>query len=194
MLFRDFLRVAVTLFGAAATVLAVVAWFGAYDEDTWAPLYFAVGWWLVATAGGLWLGRGYGPTDQIGKLLASARNADAIPEIEPGRIVVNRLWALGLVTLLSGGVAFLIPQIPAVAAGYSIGVALTWRNQARAVQAIEERDGVRYYMDRTSPIAGPRLLRTPGLRKIEPDQEAPRASQDLSPLRLAEGEAAREGR
>jgi len=176
MLFRDFLRVAVMLFGGSATALAVVAWAGGSAEDTWAPMYFAVGWWAVAAIGGLWFGRGHGPTDQIGKLLAGARNANAIPEIEPGRVIVNRLWALALLTVVSGGVAFLLPQIPAIAAGYSLGVALTWRNQARAVQAVEERDGVRYYMDRTSPFAAPRLLRTPGLRKIEPDQEAPRAS------------------
>jgi len=176
MLFRDFLRVAVMLFGGSGTVLAVVAWAGASGEDTWTPLYFAVGWWVIATAGGLWLGRGHGPTEQIGKLLAGARNANAIPEIEPGRMVVNRLWALALLTVVSGGVAFLIPQIPAIAAGYSLGVALTWRNQPRAVQAIEERDGVRFYLDRTSPFAGPRLLRTPGLRKVEAEGEIVRGA------------------
>jgi hypothetical protein len=172
MLFRDFLRVAVMLFGGASTALAIVAIAGASGEDTNLPVYMAVGWWVVAAVAGLWLGRRHGPTEQISKLLAGARNANAIPEIEPGRMVVNRLWALALLTVVSGGIAFLIPQIPAIAAGYSLGVALTWRNQPRAVQAIEERDGVRYYLDRTSPFAGPRLLRTPGLRNIEVERRA----------------------
>ena len=66
-----------------------------------------------------------------------------------------------------GAVAFLIPQIPAIAAGYAIGVALTWRKQAAAVQAIEDRDGVRFYFDRSSPFGAPKLVRTPWARKIE---------------------------
>jgi len=73
--------------------------------------------------------------------------------------------------VVSGGVAFLVPQIPAIAAGYAIAVALTWRKQARAVQAIEERDGVSFYFDRTPPFGAPKLLRTPGLRKVEPTQD-----------------------
>lgn len=171
MLFRDFLRVAVMLFGGAGTALAVVAIAGASGEDTDLALYVAVGWWVVATAAGLWLGRRNAPTQQIGRLLASARNTNQLPEVEPGAIVFNRLWPLAAITVISGGVAFLVPQVPAIAAGYAIAVALTWRNQARAVQAIEERDGVAFYFDRTPPFGAPRLIRTPGLRKVEPAEE-----------------------
>ena len=39
MLFRDFLRVAVMLFGAAGTALAIVAIAGASGEDTNLPIY-----------------------------------------------------------------------------------------------------------------------------------------------------------
>jgi hypothetical protein len=49
-----------------------------------------------------------------------------------------------------------------VAAGFSIIWALGWRRQARAVLAIEERDGVRFYVDRTSPVSPIQLIRTPG--------------------------------
>ena len=31
--------------------------------------------------------------------------------------------------------------------------------------AIEERDGVRFYVDRTSPLSPIQLVRTPGLRR-----------------------------
>ena len=131
-------------------------------------------------------------TGVVGASLARSQGLAALArmqqELAQGRPPVASMidgfliFAAGVLLLVPGiitdvfGVAFLLPQIPAIAAGYSLGVALTWRNQARAVQAVEERDGVRYYMDRTSPFAAPRLLRTPGLRKIEPDQEAPRAS------------------
>ena len=41
-------------------------------------------------------------------------------------------------------------------------VGLAWRKQPSAVQAIEERDGVRFYVDRTSPLKPIQLIRTPG--------------------------------
>ncbi len=179
MLFRDFLRVAVMLLGGAGTALAIVAIAGASGEDSNLPIYIAVGWWVLAAAAGLWLGRRNAPTQQIGRLLAAARNTNQLPPVEPGAIVFNRLWPLAAITLISGGVAFLIPQVPAIAAGYAIAVALTWRKQAGAVEAIEGRDGVRFYFDRTPAFGEPKLLRTPGLRKIEPTQEAARAAEPL---------------
>ncbi|HYI99535.1 MAG TPA: hypothetical protein VEX36_07670 [Thermoleophilaceae bacterium] len=179
MRFADFLRVAVLLFGGAGTALAIVAIAGASGEDSTLPVAVAVGWWVLAAIAGLWLGRRNAPTQQIGRLLASARNTSSLPEVEPGAIVFNRLWPLAAITLVSGGVAFLIPQVPAIAAGYAIAVALTWRKQASAVTAIEERDGVQFFFDRSSPFGAPKLLRTPGLRKVEPVPNAARSTEPL---------------
>jgi hypothetical protein len=41
---------------------------------------------------------------------------------------------------------------------------LAWRRQASAVAAIEERDGARFYVMRTSPFKPIQLVRTPGFR------------------------------
>ena len=168
MRFADFLRVAVLLFGGAGTVLAVVAIAGATGKEDQTLIFVAVSWWALASAVGLWLGRRMAPTPGIARLLSGARATNTLPEVEPGAIIFNRLWPLGMFTLASGAVAFLIPQIPAIAAGYAIAVALTWRRQSAAVQAIEDRDGVRFYFDKSSPFGAPKLLRTPGMRKIEP--------------------------
>lgn len=176
MLFRDFLRVAVMLFGAAASALAVVAIAATANEDTNTPLYVAVGWWVLSVIAGLWLGRRNAPTAQIGRLLGGARATNMLPEVEPGAIMFNRLWPLAVMTIASGAVAWLVPQVPAIAAGYAIAVALTWRKQASAVAAIEERDGVRFYFERSSPFGEPKLLRTPGLRRIEPAENLPRSA------------------
>ena len=78
--------------------------------------------------------------------------------------MLNRLWPLLISTVGAGAVAFLVPQVPAVATGFAIIWSLAWRRQASAVRAIEERDGARFYVDKTSPFKPIRLIRTPGFR------------------------------
>jgi len=168
MRFTDFLRVAVLLFAAAGTALAVVAIASATRDDDTVAIGVAVGWWALAAAGGLYLGRRLAATPGIARLLASARATNTLPEVEVGSVIFNRLWPLGVFTVACGAVAFLVPQIPAIAAGYAIGVALTWRKQCSAVQAIEDRDGTRFFVDRSSPFGAPELVRTPWARKVEP--------------------------
>jgi hypothetical protein len=63
---------------------------------------------------------------------------------------------------MAGVLGFLFPQVAAVAAGFAIIWALGWRRQAAAVAAIEERDGVRFYVEKTSPLQPMQLVRTPG--------------------------------
>lgn len=171
MRLTDFLRTAVLLFGAAATVLAVVSLAGAGNRGDQALVYVAAGWWGVSALIGLWMGRRRGVSDGIGRLLASARAATSMPELEPGAVVLNRLWPLFLVTLAAGAVAFLLPQVPAIATGYALIVALAWRRQSSAVEAIEMRDGVQFHVERTSPFKPTQVVRTAGLRKIDPQFE-----------------------
>jgi hypothetical protein len=151
--FRDLLRVSVLLFGGTATALAVVSVVGAAGEDTNTLVYVAAIWWCVASLVGLWLGRR--PT--------------TTPGIEPGTVLFNRLWPLIVLGIVSAVVGFFVPQVPAIATGYCLLVALLWRHQSRAVEAIEGRDGVEFWLDRSSPFERPKLLRLPGLRKIEPE-------------------------
>jgi hypothetical protein len=166
MRFGDFLRTAVLLFAGAATACAVVAIAGAQAKDDTSLLYVAVGWWVVAAVLGIFLGRG--EVEGISRLLADARSSQTLPEVEPGRILFNRMWALALATVATGGLAWFLPQVPAIGAGFFLLAALWWRRQPSAVLAIEERDGVRFYVERTSPFAPTKLIRTPGFRKNEP--------------------------
>ena len=168
MRFGDFLRTAVLLFGGAATALAAVAVAGARARDDPELIYLALGWWAAAALIGGWLGRRRAASPSIARLMASARTTPLLPELEPGTVLFNRLWALVAFTVVSGGLAFLLPQVPAIAVGYALIVALAWRHQAAAVSAVEERDGVRFYIDRTSPFKPTKLLRTPGFRRVEP--------------------------
>ena len=175
MPFTDFLRTAVLLFGGAATALAAVSIAGAQADDDTTLVYVAAVWWSVAALAGLWLGRRAEATQGIRRLLSSARAANTLPELQPGAVLFNRLWSLAAFAVVSGGVAFLIPQVPAVATGYCLILALSWRKQAPAVLAIEQRDGVRFYVELTSPFQPTRLVRTPWVRRNEPAHHDVRA-------------------
>ena len=96
--------------------------------------------------------------------------------------MLNRLWLVGLSTLLAAGLSWLFPQLSAVVAGGAILIALAWRNQERAVTAIEERDGVRFYVVPTSPFRAIELVRTTG--PAAPDERQRRRPQPLALARL----------
>jgi len=158
------------LSAGAATALALVTVLaaGANSEKDLLPI--AVGWWIVATLIGLRLGRRAETNPPIARLLANARASTALPENHPSAILVNRLWPLLLFTLIAGGLAFLAPQIPGIAAGFAIIWALAWRRQDAAVAAIEERDGAFFYVQRTSPVRPMSLERTPGFKALRPER------------------------
>jgi hypothetical protein len=166
--FRDFLRVSVLIYAASATTLAVVSVVGATRADTNTLVYVAAVWWCLAVLAGLWLGRRPETTEGIGRLLAEARSTNSLPQLEAAAILFNRLWPVALITVLAGAIGFFLPQVPVVATGFFLLVALLWRRQSSAVAAIEGRDGAEFWFDRTSPFGAPKLLRLPGLRRIEP--------------------------
>jgi hypothetical protein len=164
--YTDFLKATVFLTAGEATALGAVTVAVAAGQGDTTLLIFALAWWTVAAAAGAWLGRRLKTTASIGSLLANARSTTTLPEIRPAAVMLNRLWLLGLSVVLAAGLSWLIPQLAAVVAGGSILIALAWRKQERAVTAIEERDGVRYYVVPTSPFKGIELVRTGGLRRL----------------------------
>ncbi|HZU60714.1 MAG TPA: hypothetical protein VE983_07090 [Solirubrobacteraceae bacterium] len=164
MRFTDFLRTTVLISAAAASALAAVTVAGAAGNGDDLVVPVGAGWWALAGMIGIWLGRRADASPPIATLLANARMQSSLPEVNPARTVLNRLWPLLLSTVGAGALAFVVPQVPAVATGFAIIWALAWRRQASAVAAIEERDGARFYVVRTSPLRPIRLVRTPGLR------------------------------
>jgi hypothetical protein len=165
--FRDFLRVSVLLYGGAATALAVISVVGATRADDNTLVYVAAVWWCVAALAGLWIGRRAETTEGIGNLLAQARSTNSLPELEPAAVMFNRLWPLAVATILAGAIGFFFPQVPVVATGFFLLLALVWRRQSSAIAAIEGRDGVEFWFDRSSPFGPPKLVRLPGMRRIE---------------------------
>jgi hypothetical protein len=164
--FVDFLKTTVLLSAGAATALATVAVLAAAGQSNSLLVSVAAGWWALAALIGLRLGRRAEASPPIARLLASAKATTTLPEHHPGATLINRLWPLVLFTVLGGGLAFLAPQIPAIGAGFGIIWALAWRRQDSAVAAIEERDGVRFYVRRTSPVRPIALDRAPGFKAM----------------------------
>ncbi len=162
MRFGDFLRATVLLSAGCATLLATVTVLGIARENDRVAIYVTAAWWLIATAIGIRLGARSNASAPIARLLANARSQTTLPELHPGSTLLNRLWPLLLSAVGAAAVSFVEPQVSAVAAGFTIIWALAWRTQERAVLAIEERDGVRFYVDRTSPLQPIQLIRTPG--------------------------------
>jgi hypothetical protein len=165
MRFVDFLRAAVLLCAGSATALALVTVLASSSTEDNTLVLFIIVWWVVASMIGLWLGRRAETNSPIARLLASAKSTQSLPEQRPSSLLLNRMWPLILSTILGLGLGLLAPQISAIACGFAIIGALAWRRQESAVTAIEERDGVAFYVEPTSPLTPIKLIRAPGFRR-----------------------------
>lgn len=172
MRFVDFLKTTILLSAGAASALAAITVLSSAVDARAALLATMIGWWALATAIGLWLGRRNAVSSAIARLLAGAKSSTALPSHQPASTLINRLWPLLLFAVIAGGLGFLAPQIPGIGTGFAIIWALAWRHQHAAVAAIEERDGVRFYVKRTSPVKPMELLRTPGFKALRPERMA----------------------
>lgn len=153
--------------GGATTLAAITAVSANADNDTRTLLVAAV-WWTAAIAIGLILGRGPRAADAMRPLLAESRMTPTLPTDNPNRVAIARLWPLGVFALVAGVLGIFFPGVSAVGAGFGIAAALTLRAWGRAVAAIEERDGVRFYAEPGSAFTPVTLVRTPGLRRGRP--------------------------
>ena len=163
MLFSDLLRSTVLLVGGVATALGTVSVIVANRDGDYTTLIVAGVWWLIAIIIGGAVGRSARAAEAMARTLASARTATSLPVESPARIALQRLWPIGAFALVTAGLAWIWPQVAAVGAGYAILVALAWRRRDEAVTAIEDRDGVRFYVEPSSALEPVRLVRTPGL-------------------------------
>lgn len=158
MLFTDFLKATIfLLLGTAATLIALTVISAQASGDV-VTLIVAGGWCTIATAVGLWLGGR--PAETLRQLLSDAPTIPALPEIQPRTILWNRLWPLALLVLVSGVTAWFLPQIAAVASGYTVLWALSWHKHTAAVAAVERRDRVSFLVRKGSPFRKIEIVKT----------------------------------
>jgi hypothetical protein len=163
MPYTDLLRLTVFLTAGEATALGGVTVLSAANKQDTLTLLIAAGWWSVAVAIGLYLGRSANATEGVREVLGEARTATSLPEETPARIALERLWPIAVTAIVAGGLGFFWPGVTAIGAGYALLVALAWRTREAAVLGIEDRDGVKFYVEPTSALSPVQLVRTPGL-------------------------------
>ncbi len=166
MPYTDLLRVTVLITGAEATALGAITAISANREGDATLLLLAAAWWLVSLGIGLFLGRPARAVEDMRDPLARARTATQLPSENPTRIAVGRLWPIALTAVVAGGLGLVFPTVAAVGAGYALIVSLAWHTREAAVLAIEQRDGVKFYVVPTNALKPIELVRTPGLRSI----------------------------
>ncbi|HZO05415.1 MAG TPA: hypothetical protein VFB52_03445 [Solirubrobacterales bacterium] len=170
MPFTDLLRVTVFVTGAEATVLGVITALGARREGDDTVVLVAAAWWLIACVIGFWLGRPERAKEDMRDPLARAKTATSLPVETPARIAIGRLWPIVLTAFAAGVLGLFWPGVAVIGAGYALIVSLSWHTREAAVLAIEQRDGVKFYVVPTNALRPVELVRTPGLRS------APRGS------------------
>ncbi len=164
MLFSELLRITVFLFAGVATALGAASVVLANQEQpTTLGLAVVGGWWLVATVAGLLYGTTGRSAEALAPVLRSAKTQTTLPAETEGRIAFMRLWPIGAFALVCLVAGIFYPQVTAIGAGYAILIALGWRRREAAVQAIEDRDGVRFYVEPSGALRPLKLVRTPGL-------------------------------
>jgi hypothetical protein len=174
MAFCDLLRMTVLLAAGAATALGALTVISATGADDTQTIYVAAGWWTAALIGGIVLGRPARAVEAMRPVLADARMATALPSLEnPTRAALARIWPLVAFAVIAGGLGLVFPGVAAIGAGFALGAALTLRAREGAVAAIEERDGVRFYVQSGSALEPVKLVRTPGLRRDRPPPGGP---------------------
>lgn len=166
MPFADLLRATVFLTAGGATLLAVVAVIGAQREQDQTILLVGAVWWVAAAWIGITLGGAERSAERMREPLASARTVGpggpGVSLPAPGRIAFGRLWPIIAAVLAAGVAGLFLPEIAVVGSGYSLLVALAWRNRESAVLAIELRDGVRFLVVSGSAFKPVKLIRSPG--------------------------------
>jgi hypothetical protein len=175
MPYTDLLRVTVFLTGAEATALGAITVLAAGADDDTLTLLVAAGWWSVAVAIGLYLGRRSRAAEGVSEVLGSARVATSLPDETPARLAAQRLWPIALTAVVAGILGVSFPGVAAIGAGYALLIALAWRAREAAVLGVEDRDGVKFFVVPGSALRPVELVRTPGLGtdRVKPGHPPP---------------------
>ena len=164
MPYTELLRFTVVITAAEATILGAISAFSVGGEPSPTTVIVAIAWWAISIILGFWLGRPERAREDVREPLTRARTATSLPSDSPIQIALQRLWPIAVTAILAGGLGLFFPGVAIIGTGYALIVSLSWHTREAAVQAIEERDGVRFFVVPGSALKPIELVRTPGLR------------------------------
>jgi hypothetical protein len=164
MPYTDLLRTTVFITGAEATILGAISAISVGGEPSPTTVIVALAWWAIAIILGFWMGRPERAREDMRDPLSKAKMATSLPVQSPTRISLQRLWPIAVTAIIAGGLGLFFPGVAIIGTGYALIVSLAWHTREAAVVAIEERDGVRFYVVPNSALKPIQLVRTPGLR------------------------------
>ena len=164
MPYTELLRFTVFVTGAEATILGAISAISVGGDPSPTTAIIALAWWAIALILGFWLGRPERAREDMRSPLAKAKMATSLPQESPARIAIQRLWPIALTAIIAGGLGLFFPGVAIIGTGYALIVSLSWHTREAAVQAIEERDGIRFFVVPTGAFSPVKLVRTPGLR------------------------------
>ena len=165
MPYTDLLRVTVFLTGAEATALATITAIAANRDSDTTTLIVAAAWWLIVAgrSASTWAAPRAPPTASATPSRGPAppprcrrRRRPGSPSAASGRSAAT--------AIVAGVLGVFFPGVAAIGAGYALLVSLAWHSREAAVLAIEQRDGVKFYVVPNSALRPIQLVRTPGLR------------------------------
>jgi hypothetical protein len=164
MPYTDLLRVSVFITAAEATALGAITAVAANRDSETTIVLVAAAWWLIALAIGFYLSRPQRADDDVRDALARAKTATSLPDQNPARIALTRLWPIAFTAIAAGVLGIFFPGVAAVGAGYALIVSLAWHTREAAVLGVEHRDGVKFYVVPSPALQPIELVRAPGLR------------------------------
>ncbi len=164
MPYTELLRFTVIVTAAEATILGAISAISVGGNPSPTTAIVALAWWAIALILGFWLGRPERAREDMRTPLAKAKMATSLPQESPARVAIQRLWPIALTAVIAGGLGLFFPGVAIIGTGYALIVSLSWHTREAAVQAIEERDGVRFFVVPTGAFSPVKLVRTPGLR------------------------------
>lgn len=163
MRYSDFLRASVLLVGSAAFALLVVAASFIAREGSPSLIAFSAIWIGISVFVGVWLGRRDQVMESTRQLLSRSRPEPVFPKIEPAALLMQRLWPVLVIAIVAALVAVFFAQLAVAACGCGVIWSLAWRKQAMAVEAIEDRDAVHFWIVKSGTFKPPKLVRVPAM-------------------------------
>ena len=124
----------------------------------------ALAWWAISIILGFWLGRPERAREDMRDVLAKAKMATSLPSESPNRIAAATPLADRRDRDHRRRPRPLLPRRRDHRRRLRPDVSLACHTREAAVQAIEERDGVRFFVVPSPAFKPIELVRTPGLR------------------------------